>query len=293
MLAVLGEPFDSGDHFFEIKWDGIRALAFREAGGLRLMSRGGKEVSTRYPELEGLAGLPEGIVLDGEIVALNSGRPSFEAVLRRHLRVGSPPPAGSTPVTYVAFDLLYRGYDCLTDLSFIERRGRLEELLGASAQPHLTLSDGVRADGTLLFRKACDEGLEGVVAKRLTSPYAPGRRNGAWVKIKRRLRAHVAIVGFIEKGKRDFQALLLAGNGLPGQEEGSLRYVGSVGSGFNEALRARLNGLLRARPRSTPLVPCPERGRWTEPGLYCMVSFAEVTSSGMLRAPVFEELIET
>ena len=101
-----------------------------------------------------------------------------------------------------------------------------------------------------------------------------------------------AILGFIDKGSNDFQALLVAASGLPGQKDTRLRYVGNVGSGFTETERARMNALLRKRLRPAPIVPCPERGTWIEPGFYCVVSYAELTEAGRLRAPVFEELIE-
>ena len=130
------------------------------------------------------------------------------------------------------------------------------------------------------------------MAKRLSSTYAAGKRNGAWVKIKRRLHIQVAVIGFIEKASNDFQSLLVAGSALPGEEPGPLRYLGRVGGGFTETQHAHMNGLLRSRPRGAPLVPCPEKGRWVEPGLYCEVSYAELTEAGLLRAPVFEGLIE-
>ncbi len=285
MLAVLGQPFDSDAHFFEIKWDGIRALAFIEKGRVRLMSRNAKEVSAKYPELDGLSGFPEGIVLDGEVVALRNGKPDFESVIGRRGTSGPP-------VTYVVFDILYQAYEPLTALPFAERRGRLEDVFGGKRRAGLALSEGMRGGGTTFYTAACEQGLEGVVAKRLSSPYAPGKRTGAWVKIKRRLRVQVAVIGFIEKEGDDFQSLLVAASVLPGEKDGPLRYVGNVGSGFTAAERARIIGLLRSRLRPAPIVPCPARGTWTEPGLYCMVSYAELTEAGMMRAPVFEELIE-
>jgi DNA ligase D-like protein (predicted ligase) len=284
MLAVMGQPFDSDDHFFEIKWDGFRAIALIEGGGVRLMSRNGKDLGPRFPELEGLAGLPRGTVLDGEIVILRDGKPDFESVIGRRGKSGPP-------ATYVAFDLIFRDYEPLSALPFTERRGQLEDVLGGPPRSFLALSQGMRGGGTTFYQAACRQGLEGVVAKRLSSPYAAGKRNGAWVKIKRRLQIQVAVIGFIAKGDNDFQSILVAASGLS-RDDGKLRYVGNVGSGFTEAERSRMNALLRERLRPTPIVACPERGTWTEPGLYCMVSYAELTEAGRLRAPVFEELIE-
>jgi bifunctional non-homologous end joining protein LigD len=304
MLAVLGEPFDSEDHYYEIKWDGIRALALVDGDGLRLLSRNEQPLAPRYPELADLAALPAGSALDGEIVALRDGRPDFNTVLRRggmgRGRRWGPPSspvldeAAKAPVTYVAFDILYRNHRSLMPLPLEERRKHLEELLAPAISPRLVLSQGVRGAGISLYREVCDKGLEGVVAKRLASAYAPGRRNGAWVKVKRRLRAVCLIIGFVEKEGRDFQCLLVATNQVPGAdpEPGPLRYVGRVGGGFSDAVRRRVNELIRQRIVTSPIVPCPESGLWIEAGLFCAVSFAELTEAGLLRAPVFEGLVE-
>jgi bifunctional non-homologous end joining protein LigD len=286
MLAVHGEPFDSDDHFFEFKWDGFRAAAMIEGGTVRLMSRNRNDLAGQFPGLSALAALPAGVALDGEIVAFRDGKPDFDLMLNRG-RGGGP-----RAVKFVAFDVLYEGFEPRMDLSFSERRRILEGIVSASTCPELMLSDGIPAKGKALYQKACEQSLEGVMAKRLSSAYAPGKRNGAWIKIKRRLRIQVAVIGFIEKGGNDFQSLLVAGSNLPGEESGPLRYLGRVGGGFTEAMRARVRALLTERPRRAPLVACPERGRWIEPGLYCEVSYAELTEAGLLRAPVFEGLIE-
>ena len=286
MLAVSGQPFDSEAHFFEFKWDGLRTQALVERGVHRLVSRNGVDVTDRYPGMTGLAGLPGGLVLDGELVVFRDGKTDFELVLKSMHR------SGSLPVTFVVFDILFESSRSLMDAPFSERRERLEEIVRDCPSPGLMLSEGIRAKGKLLYQTACEQGLEGVVAKKLSSTYAAGKRNGAWVKIKRRLRVQVAVIGFIEKEGDDFQCLLVACNGLPGEQEGALRYIGRVGGGFTEEVRARVNRLLKERPRAAPLVACPERGRWVEPGLYCTVSFAELTAAGMLRAPVFEGLLD-
>jgi DNA ligase D-like protein (predicted ligase) len=287
MLAVSGRPFDSEAHFFEFKWDGIRTQALVERGALRLVSRNGVDITGRYPTMAALAALPGGLALDGELVVFRDGKPDFELVLKSMHR------AGSLPVSFVVFDILYKSSRSLLDAPFSERRETLEQLVRDCPCPGLMLSEGIRAKGKMLYETACRQGLEGVVAKKLSSTYAAGKRNGAWVKIKRRLHVHVAIIGYIEKQGDDFQSLLVASNGLPGEQEGALRYIGRVGGGFTEEVRERINNLLRLRPRDTPLVSCPERARWVEPGLYCAVSFAELTAAGLLRAPVFEGLLET
>jgi len=285
MLAVLGQPFDSDEHFFEFKWDGIRTEAFIDSGGVRLMSRNGIDISDRYPEMEGLSALPHGTALDGELVAFRNGKPDFEAVLGARRR------KGSSSATFIVFDILYERYSALMDLTFAERRERLLAVVEASKSRSMRLSEGVNGSGILLFQRASEQGLEGVVGKRLSSTYSSGRRNGAWVKVKRRSRIQAVIIGFIEKGN-DFQSLLLAANGIPGMPKDALGYVGRVGGGFNDGQRAQLNVILRKKLRASPLVACDERARWIEPDYYCMVSFADWTHAGMLRAPVFEGLIE-
>ena len=295
MLAVAGRPFDSRDHFFEFKWDGYRAGAMIENGRVRLMSRHGLDLAGRYPGLAPLSRLPRGLALDGEIVAFRDGRPDFSLLQQQG------PRSDPDTVRFVAFDLLYEDFQSRMDLPFSGRRQLLERIVEQARCPELILSEGLPAEGQALYRKACEQGLEGVVSKRLSSPYAAGKRNGAWIKIKRRLRLQAAIIGYIEKpgpGRSpawtpDFQSLLVAGNGLPGEQPGALRYLGKVGGGFDAALRARIMALLLERPRKTPLVPCPEKARWVEPGLYCEVSFAELTEAGLLRAPVFDGLIDS
>ncbi|HET6450768.1 MAG TPA: ATP-dependent DNA ligase [Spirochaetia bacterium] len=285
MLAVLGQPFDSDAHFFEIKWDGFRAAAMVEGGTVRLMSRNRIDLLPQFRSLSPLAALPDGLALDGEIVAFRDGKPDFDLMLHRGRG------AGQKVVRFVAFDVLYQDYESRLALPFTQRREILEKVLRGVEIPELMLSDGMIGGGLALYRSACEQELEGVVAKKLSSPYASGKRNGAWVKIKRRLRIQVAVIGYIEKPGNDFQSLLVAGSGLPGEQPGPLRFLGRVGGGFTEASRTEMYGLLRAHPRAAPLVPCPEHGAWVEPGLYCEVSYAELTEGGLLRAPVFEGLI--
>ena len=285
MLAVPGQPFDSDEHFFEFKWDGIRTQALIDSGGVRLMSRNGIDISDRYPETACLSGLPAGLALDGELVAFRDGKADLETVLGARRR------KSSSPATFIAFDILYESYSSLMELSFVQRRERLGGIVARSKCPALLLSEGVNGSGRSLYQRASDQGLEGVVGKRLSSTYASGRRNGAWIKVKRRSRIQAVIIGFVEKAG-DFQSLLLAANGVPGNPKDALVYVGRVGGGFTDAQRVQLNALLREKVRASPLVACEERARWVEPDYYCLVSFADWTQSGMLRAPVFEGLIE-
>ena len=187
MLAKSGVPFDSQEHLFEIKWDGTRALAFVEQGGYRLVNRHRADVTDRYPELTFLGGLPAGTVLDGEVVVLQGGKPSFRHLLSRNQARSSfkiQSLARTLPASYVVFDLLYDRFESLLGLPLSTRRERLEELMRRYAHPRLICSQGVVGPGKAFFAEVCHQGLEGVVAKRLGSCYRPGRRTRAWVKIK-------------------------------------------------------------------------------------------------------------
>lgn len=289
MLAKIGEPFDSDDHLFEVKWDGMRALAFTDRGGLRMFNRQRTALVASYPDLGFLAELPAGLVLDGEIVVTREGKPDFQLVMRRQharapMRIQSL--ARSLPATYIVFDLLYEDFAPITDRPLAERRERLQRLVEACPHDQLVLSEGVVGQGRALFEHASDQGLEGIVGKRLDSKYLPGRRSDSWLKMKRAVTVHCAILGFLPDGDDDFKSLVIAL-----EEDGQLRCVGQVGSGIDRAARAELNGLLWSRLRETPLVPAEARAKWVEPGLYCTVSYLERTSNGGLRAPVFIELI--
>ncbi|MGE3171274.1 MAG: DNA ligase [Planctomycetota bacterium] len=300
MLCRIGKPFDADDHLFEVKWDGVRALAFVDGAGdgtadgdagWRLHSRHRPDLRSRYPELAGLRALPAGTLLDGELVVLDaSGKPDFPAVLgrenaRRPERVRQL--AQQRPVVYVAFDLLYDRFDPLLERPLQERRDRLQQLLGQGPPERVVLSEGVVGTGLLLFEQVRQQGLEGVVAKQLGSRYRPGERSHAWQKIKAVHTVPCAVLGYEPDGERDFKSLIVAA-----EFDGRLQCVGRVGSGFTLAQKAAVWSLLQARRRETAWLPAGMSGCWVEPGLYCSVSYLERMASGSLRAPVFAGMIE-
>jgi len=292
MLAKSGAPFDSEEHLFEVKWDGTRALAFVEQGrAYRLRNRKDRDQAMRYPELAFLGELEAGMVLDGEIVMLDSsGRPDFSLMLKRE-QARHPERAAALarahPATYVVFDLLYRGFEPCMDLALEARRAGLAEVVGACSDARLVLSDGVVGAGKALFEQVTGLGIEGVVAKRLAGAYQSGQRTGDWCKIKPVHRLHCAILGYSAESD-DLRSLVIAA----ADDGGRLRCVGRVGSGLRDAVRRELLERLRARPRATPLIECDLDGSWVEPGLYCTVSFLEQTKNGTLRAPVFIDWVE-
>jgi ATP-dependent DNA ligase len=288
MLATPGMPFDSQEHFFEIKWDGVRAMAYIESDGYRIMNRRRVDITSRYPEFEFLKDLPPGTVLDGEMVVLAAGKPDFSLLQsREHTRspMRQKSLSRNLPATLIVFDQIYAGFESCMQEPLRRRRERLVETVDACGSARLVASQGVIGEGVSYYQHVLAEGLEGIVAKRLASVYLPGKRTDAWIKIRRRDRMLCAIIGFIPDGK-DFRSLVLACD-----EAGTLRFCGKVGTGIDTKLRARLNELLWPRLRPKPLVPCRERARWVEPGLYCWVNFLERTKTGELREPVLEELI--
>jgi bifunctional non-homologous end joining protein LigD len=300
MLARTGKlPADDGAWGFEIKWDGVRAIAYCAPGEVRLESRNLKDISDSYPELGRLdrALGSRHAVLDGEIVAFGEdGRPSFgELQQRMHVaaRERARRLAKQTPVTYMIFDLLWLDGHSLMDLSYQERRERLAalELSGEAWQtPEHVVGHGKE------FLKATEEQhLEGVVAKRLDSRYEPGRRTGAWVKIKTFGRQEFVIGGWLPgKGRRSttIGALLLGVH----DPDGSLRYVGRVGTGFTEKELARLQRLLAPLRRGDSPFTAGERppreSVFAEPRLVAEVDFAHWTSAGNIRHPSYKGLRE-
>ncbi len=186
-LIQITAPFDDQDFLYEVKFDGFRALAYVEDAGYRLVSRHGLALDGLFPELAGIGDLPPGTLLDGELVVLRRGRPDLSLVQSRHqlrsahkIRLR----AQTTPATYIVFDQLYDAYRPLLGRPLAVRRDILGSTLGRAGSPRLVFSQGVRGAGRAFFGQVVDRQLEGVVAKRLDSLYRPGRREGAWIKIK-------------------------------------------------------------------------------------------------------------
>lgn len=191
MLATPGPVPSTPGWAFEIKFDGVRAIGYAGAAGLRLLSRNDRDISRSYPEVARL-NLGAGLVVDGELVAWDErGRPDF-ARLQQRMHVTAPAPALVTtvPVRYVVFDLLRQGTESLLELPYSQRRARLMELeLHRSGV--VVPANFADTAGELVLRAAGAQGLEGVVAKRMTSVYQPGRRSRSWVKTAIRRTAEV------------------------------------------------------------------------------------------------------
>jgi ATP-dependent DNA ligase len=187
MLATPARPFDDPAYLFEIKWDGVRALAAVEEGGWRLWGRGLADYTARYPDLACLRDLPAGTLVDGELVVLEDGRPDLASLLRRH-QLTDAWKIGNVhrwcPVHYVLFDLLYHRGRCLLREPLARRREVLAEMCAALQAPGVLFSEGVVGVGKAFYQAVVAQGHEGVMAKHLAAPYRPGRRSPTWRKIK-------------------------------------------------------------------------------------------------------------
>jgi bifunctional non-homologous end joining protein LigD len=282
MLAVPWQPFDDPEYLFEVKWDGVRALSEVSQDTWHLWGRQGQTYTPRYPELEVLRQLPSGSILDGELVVVKQGRADFPALLSRHHRQQGRRYLSAEPIHYVVFDLLAYGGRSLLREPFAQRRQLLQEILPRDAC--LMTCAGALGTGRDFFAQVVAEGQEGLVAKRLKSPYAPGQRSQAWRKIKPVQELPCLVIGY-QTGPEGVKALLLAA-----EREGELRYIGTLELGVptgTDLLRQ-----LQSLARQKPLVPCPYRACWLEPGRICKVRFHGWRPSGGWRDPVFAGWIE-
>ena len=297
MLATLSKslPRDEDNYAFEVKWDGVRSIAYVEGGRARFESRRGGDITSRYPELRGLgpALSSTAVVLDGEIVAFEGERPSFER-LQRRMHVSNERAVrrlmGEVPVVYVIFDLLWLEGHSVLELPYRERRKLLDELgpQGPSWQTPAAHEGG----GTALLDATRNLGLEGVVAKRLDSTYEPGRRSRAWLKVKNHNSQEFVIGGWAPgKGARSTSlGALLIGYYESIEPDARLKYAGRVGTGLTETELRRLVELLEPLRRDTsPFSPAPrvKDAVFVEPELVAEVEFTEWTSAGAVRAPVY------
>jgi len=294
MLATSSTLPAPGDRWaYEVKWDGVRAIATVSGARTTIAGRHGRDATPAYPELGAPAGVEaHEVVVDGEIVAFDDeGRPSFERLQQRmHVRDRSAAArlAGTVPVVYCVFDLLWLDGEDLTALPYSERRRRLASLDcsgGCWMVPPASIGDPAPIRALVEAR-----GFEGVMAKRVDSPYLAGRRSSTWIKAKAYRRQEFVVVGWSD-GERSAM-------GLPGSlalgvhdRDGVLRYAGKVGTGFTHAELARLAALLAPLATDTCPVsgspPPPSDVRFVRPEVVVEVRFGEWTSVGVIRHPSY------
>jgi bifunctional non-homologous end joining protein LigD len=297
-----GIPVDEANFAFEFKWDGVRALSFIDHGDVRLVTRNRIDTTRRYPEVAiplGRALKEHSAILDGEVVALDDqNRPSFTQLqLRMHLNdpVAIAKYAKEAPVYYVVLDLLYLDGKSTTSLPYAVRRKLLNQLTGQGASWSVTPSR--IGNGQAMLHAAREAGMEGIVAKRLDAQYVPGKRSGAWLKVKIVGRQEFVIGGWIPEttGSGRVGALLLGYYEPRGEgQKPALRYVGKVGSGLSSTaaqnlLKNRLESLARRDKPFDDVVPKYDT-RWVEPRLVAEVEFRGHTGGGLLRQPAFKGL---
>ncbi len=297
MMAKPGEPFDSEDFIFEPKWDGLRAILFKNGNRIELQNRNLKDVTAGYPELQSLATniRAKNAIIDGEAVILNKkGLPDFGKMQNR-FGINDPKQAevlGKTlPVTYVAFDLLHLNGKDLISRPLEERKSHLKTVLREG--PHLIFGDHIEREGRKFYDGASKKGFEGVIAKRRDSFYFPGVRADSWIKIKGVRTMDCIVVGFTRgEGSRasSFGALVVAVYG----RDRSLVHVGNVGGGFNnkslEEITPKAYRLARKKPVIEGPVDAPSPITWVQPRIVCEVKYGSMTHENKLRFPRFSRI---
>ena len=290
MLARVAEkPFNDPDWLFEVKWDGIRAIAYI-GEEFRIRSRNDKELSQNFPELYELKDLVSNVVLDGEIIVMKDGQVDFQLVAQRN-QVGNQRDieylSAKNQATYIVFDILEKNGESLIDKALQDRLKILEETL----QPgkYVIRSQPVKESGIEYYEAAIEKGLEGIMAKRSLSLYQPGVRSGDWLKIKEVKECDCVVFGYKPgEGSRSgtFGSLLL---GL--YDQGKPIYVGRVGTGFTDEDLDRIKRTLvelEVADKWFDKPDIPEGSTWVKPKLVAKIGYQNFTKDGRLRAPRFQ-----
>jgi bifunctional non-homologous end joining protein LigD len=281
MLATLTDaPFDDPGWVFEDKYDGFRMIAEIKNGKVALYSRNGKIISRSYIEVaKALEGVEADAVIDGELVAIGKDGVSHFQLLQNALR-------HEAKLLYCVFDLTFENGEDLRKRPLLERKKRLKAILPRDKL--IAFSRHRETNGAKFFAEAERKGFEGIMAKRADSAYASGRRTADWLKIKTAKRQEVVIAGFTapRRTRPFFGALVLAV-----REDDTWRYIGHVGTGFShktlEELHAKLVKLKIAKSPFPGKVKDERMTTWVRPSLVAEVKFAEWTSKGELRQPVY------
>lgn len=292
MLAQPRESaFTSEDWIFEIKWDGIRAISYID-DSLSIRSRNDKELKYNFHELEELKTLISNAVLDGEIVVMRQGKADFQTLLERADTSNARDidlMASKFPATYVVFDILEKDGKSLIDLPLIERKKLLAEHMKEGK--YVVFSLFAEREGEAYYEAALKKGIEGVMAKKKSSPYEAGVRSGNWLKIKKVASCDCVIFGYTKgEGARAeaFGALIL---GL--YEKGKPVYIGKVGTGFSDNTMAVLLETfkpLETQEKTLEVTDVSEPITWLRPEFVCTVGYQSMTRDGKLRMARFRGL---
>ena len=286
MTAKLSDQpaFDDTDWIFEIKWDGYRAIAEIGKKDRKLYSRNGLTFDRAYPKVfDALNAIKNSCVLDGEIVVFDEqGKPSFQ-------KMQNYQNTQKYPIQYYVFDCLEIEGKSITNLPLIERKVLLKKLLPESNV--IRYCDHVEGEGIQLFKEMKKLSMEGMIAKRRDSKYHIGKRSADWLKIKNIQGQEAIIVGYTQpKGSRQYFGSLA----LAVKDKKKFRYIGNVGTGFDELTLKKVYGELKPLVRTkSPLsedIKELKDATWVEPKLVCNISFSEITEDGSVRHPVFQGL---
>lgn len=289
-LALLKPRPPEGDEWsYEIKWDGYRLAIHIEPTGIRILTKGGHDWTSRFPGIErgaGELGLASAII-DGEAVMFDEqGRSDFNLL---QSSLGGRGGKKTSPAQFVAFDLLYLDGHALQDTELRVRRHLLKDLVGSSEGSPIRFSEDFAATGSEIFQAACDHGLEGIIAKRLDSPYRSGR-GGEWVKVKCIQSESFLIVGY-ERSLGGFRSLLLGA-----YRDDNVVYVGSVGTGFKQREATQLRSImdkLQWKRKQPPVAYAGKRDvTWVQPTLIAEIEYRGWTSDGKLRHASYKGLRE-
>ena len=289
MARTAEKPFNDSNWLFDIKWDGIRAIAY-VGKDLSLKTRNGKEIILKFPELRELTELTSNVVLDGEIVILTEGLPDFQAVASRN-QLQKPLDiqiqAARSPAIYIVFDILEAKGTSLIDQPLYERIVLLKKYLKPGR--HVIQSEPIQEFGIDYYKAAIQKNLEGIMAKRRESTYQPGVRSPDWLKIKQVKTCDCVVFGYtLGTGNREgtFGALLL---GL--YDESKPVYVGRVGTGFSDQDLSKILERLAALKIDQPWfneLDIPPNSEWVQPKLVAQIGYQEITKDKRLRAPRFQ-----
>lgn len=294
------KAFDSKDWVFEVKWDGVRAILYKNHNNISIQSRNGNDITRLYPEIVNAVKMSlrgnESTVLDGEIVVLNEkGIPDFHTHQHRmhiqnHHEIMSL--SIKNPSTYYVFDILYDEGKNLESLGYLERRQILNSVL--KTNDTIRISEYIDEKGTQILASSKELNLEGIVAKHKRSVYREGIRSRDWLKIKNTKTQDCVIIGYTRGlGSRvsHFGSLMLA---VYSAKERKLKFAGHAGTGFNDQTLSEMYSKLKqleTNDRPVDKIPYLNREtKWLKPVLVAEVKFDEWTRDGILRAPVFLRL---
>jgi DNA ligase D-like protein (predicted ligase) len=287
MLAISGKAFSEKGWIFEPKIDGARCIAYIFNNTVELKNRRMRSIAYRYPEIIRALKQSGDCVIDGEMAVMSNGIPSFSSLAVREQQIQRTRIdylSENLPASYIVFDILCRGKESLLDRPLAERKSILKAQLQESDV--VSIIDYLPEDGEAYYKAALGMGLEGIMAKRLTSPYQPGIRSKDWIKIKKQLTLDLVVGGYTPgRGQRQpyFGALVLGA-----YDSGKLIYIVRVGSGFSTKELEDISGEFVPSDESPFFRPISTKGvRWLKPKIVVEVEALEVSKRGHLRAPVF------